>query len=105
VYATRRRDADSRWRLWRGTCITYSSDVIVVGRDFAREVLHEQAEVPASRKNPLAVAGGRLNDLLRRSAAGRPDFASASEVLAHECGHTWQACRLGVVYLPLVGSL
>src|SRR5436309_15332716 len=77
VYATRRRDADSCWRLWRGTCITYSSDVIVVGGDFAREVLHDHAEVPATRKNTMTVADGRLNDLWRRSDAGRPELRSA----------------------------
>src|SRR5262249_15111739 len=35
VYATHRRNADSRWPLWRGTCITWTSEVIVVGWDFA----------------------------------------------------------------------
>ena len=31
--------------------------------------------------------------------------ASASEVIAHECGHTWQALRMGPAYLPLVGAV
>jgi hypothetical protein len=105
VYATHRRDADSCWPLCRGTCITWTSEVIVVGWDFAEGVLREQAAAPASRTHPVAVAGGRLNDLLRRATAGVPDFASASEVLAHECGHTWQALRIGPAYLPLVGSV
>jgi hypothetical protein len=37
--------------------------------------------------------------------AGGPSFPSASEILAHEIGHTWQAVRLGPFYLPLVGSV
>ena len=105
VYATHRRDADSRWPLWRGTCITWTSEVIVIGWDFAESVLQEQAAAPASQRCPVAVAGGRLNDLFRRADAGVPEFASASEVLAHECGHTWQALRIGPAYLPLVGSV
>ena len=28
-------------------------------------------------------------------------WPSASEILAHECGHTAQARRLGALYLPL----
>jgi len=65
----------------------------------------EQLEAPASRRHPVEVAGGRLGDLLRRAEAGVPEFATDSEVLAHECGHTWQALRLGPVYLPLVGAV
>jgi hypothetical protein len=105
VYATHRRDADSRWPLWRGTCITWTAEVIVVGWDFAGQLLAEQAGCPASRRYPVEVAGGRVGDLLRRAAAGVPEFPTASEVLAHECGHTWQALRMGPVYLPLVGSV
>lgn len=96
VYATDRRDLDSRWPLWRGTCVTWTADLLSVGRDFAASVLHEQRREPASRGRPVAVPGGRLCDLKRSP--------TASEVLAHECGHTWQALRLGPVYLPLVGS-
>src|SRR5262249_19793836 len=57
--------------------------------------------------HPVDVAGGRIRDLLRRAAAGTSNFATASEVLAHECGHTWQARRVrsGLVYLPVVGSV
>jgi hypothetical protein len=105
VYATHRRDADSRWPLWRGTCITWTAEVIVVGWDFAEDLLREQAETPASRSRPVEVAGGRVGDLLRRAAAGVPDFPTAGEVLAHECGHTWQALRMGPAYLPLVGAV
>jgi hypothetical protein len=105
VYATERRNLDSRWPLTGGTCITWTSQVIVVGRDFAEMVLREQAAAPASRDQPVEVAGGRLRDLPRRQAAGGPSFRSASEVLAHECGHTWQAVRLDPFYLPLVGAV
>ncbi len=105
VYATHRRNADSRWPLWRGTCVTWTAEVIVIGWDFAEQLLAEQAESPASRHCPVEVAGGRVGDLLRRAEAGAPNFATASEVLAHECGHTWQALRMGPAYLPLVGSV
>ncbi len=105
VYGTHRRDADSPWPLWAGTCITWTAEVIAVGWDFAESVLREQAETPASREYPVAVAGGRIGDASRRAAAGSPSFATASEILAHECGHTWQAGRLGSAYLPLVGSV
>lgn len=104
VYATARRNFDSRWPLWRGTCVTWTSEIIVVGCDFAEQVLREQADAPASRAFPVDVGGGRIDDLLRRTAAGRRPYPSASEILAHECGHTWQAVRLGPAYLPLVGS-
>src|SRR5215475_11264600 len=46
VYATPRRNAHSRWPLWRGTCVTWGADVISIGSDFAAEVLREQAERP-----------------------------------------------------------
>jgi hypothetical protein len=100
VHATHRRDRASRWPafLFRGTCITWTASVIAVGWDFAEEVLREQVSEPASREHPVAVAGGRLRDPLRRAAAGVPALAGAGEVLAHECGHTWQALRLGAAY-------
>lgn len=102
VHATRRRDSDSRWPrfLFRGTCTTWTASIIAVGWDFAEEVLREQMGTPASRENPLAVPGGRLRDLERRLAAGAAPWCSASEILAHECGHTAQARRLGWLYLP-----
>jgi hypothetical protein len=99
VYATRRRDVSGRWPLWRGTCITWSAGAIAVGRDFAAAVLREQTTEPASRDRPVVVAGGRLR--LAREGWGPP---SASEVLAHECGHTGQARRMGMWYWPVVGT-
>src|SRR5205085_11337777 len=82
-----------------------ASEVIVVGWDFAEMLLREQAERPASRRQPVRVAGGRISDRERRRGVGAPAFATASEILAHEIGHTWQALRLGPVYLPFVGSV
>ena len=105
VYATSRRNLEGAWPLWAGTCVTWTSAVISVGWDFASHVLQEQTREPASRENPVLVAGGRLRDFSRRDRAGVPRFASASEVLAHECGHTWQALHLGPAYLPLVGGV
>ena len=107
VFATHRRNLDSRWPafLFRGTCITWTAAIISVGWDFAEEVLREQVSEPASRDHPVAVAGGRIRDLSRRQSAGGGPFASASEVLAHECGHTRQARRLGGAYLPAGAAL
>ena len=106
VHATRRRNCDSRWPryLFRGTCITWTAEVIAVGWDFAADVLREQASDPASRDRPLEVAAGRLRDHLRRASVGASPFISASELLAHECGHTLQVLRLGLLYLPIVGA-
>lgn len=101
VYATRRRDVSSRLPLWRGTCITWTSRAIAVGRDFAAAVLREQRREPASWDHPVVVSGGRLRRG-RPFGAGSP---SASEVLAHEIGHTAQARRLGLLYWPAVGSV
>jgi hypothetical protein len=103
VFATRRRDRDSRWPPWlfRGTCITWTASVIAVGWDFAEDVLREQVSEPASRERPVEVVAGRLRDHLRRADAGGPAFPNATEVLAHECGHTWQARRLGWAYWPV----
>jgi hypothetical protein len=102
VFATHRRNLESRWPafLFRGTCITWTATVISVGWDFAEEVLREQVDEPASRERFVAVAGGRIRDLSRRHAVGAGPFATASEVLAHECGHTGQARRFGWAYLP-----
>lgn len=105
LFVTSRRSAASRWPLWRDTCITWTDRTIVVGTDFAAELLGEQAEEPASRQHPVEVAGGSLSDPRRRAEAGSRTLASASEVLAHECGHTWQAHRMGPIYLPLVGAV
>jgi len=101
VYATHRRNATSRWPLWAGTCITWTSQVVVVGWDFAEQLLHEQMANPASRQLPVEVAGGRLRDRLRRASAGAASLPTVSEILAHECGHTWQALHLRAAYLPI----
>jgi hypothetical protein len=107
VFATDRRNRDARLPLWRGNCVTWSGRVIAVGWDFAAEVVGEQVENPASREHPLEVGGGRLGDITRRIERGASGYVLASEVLAHECGHTWQAIRMRspLVYLPLVGSV
>jgi hypothetical protein len=105
VYATRRRDISSRLPLWRGTCITWTSRVIAVGRDFAALLVREQMHQPASRTHPLAVAGGRLRDWRRRLAAGASSQPSASEVMAHEIGHTGQGRRMGWLYWPVGASV
>jgi hypothetical protein len=105
VFASQRRNVSSRWPFWGGACTTWRSSVIAVGWDFAELVFSEQVVAPASRDRYIEVAGGRLRDTARRKSAGAPSFPSASEILAHECGHTWQALRLGAAYLPLVGSM
>jgi hypothetical protein len=97
VYAAHRRDLTSRWPLIRGTCITWTANVIAVGRDFAANVLREQTWDPASRQRPVVVRGGRLR-VGRRMENGP---LTVSEILAHECGHTGQARRLGFWYWPL----
>lgn len=95
VFATERRNLASRWPapFFAGTCITWTAQVIAVGWDFAEQVLSEQKREPASWERPVEVLGGRI-----RAAVRSP--ASASEILAHECGHTWQARRLSWLYLP-----
>jgi hypothetical protein len=107
IQATHRRDLNTRWPafLWRGTCITWTDEIIAVGWDFAEGVLREQASEPASREHPVEVCGGRLRDPQRRAAAGAGSFAKASEILAHECGHTWQVLRMGFLYWPIGGAV
>jgi hypothetical protein len=101
VFATARRDPDSRWPwpLWQGTLITWTDAVIALGWDHAEEVLREQLAEPASRDRPVTVPGGRVDPALRPAEVPRRPV-TASEVLAHECGHTWQARCLGWLYLP-----
>jgi hypothetical protein len=105
IYASTRRDRDSLLPLWRGTCVTWTSQVISVGWDFANGVLREQVREPASRQRPVEVVGGRLRDWRRRVKSGAGETPSLSEILAHECGHTWQALRIGPAYLALVGAV
>src|SRR5581483_7337111 len=90
---------------WGGACTTWSDCVVAVGWDFALLAYGEQRLEPASRDMPVVVAGGRLRDVRRRLAAAAPTFPSASEILAHECGHTYQALQLGPAYLPVVGAV
>jgi hypothetical protein len=94
VFATARRNVESPWppRLWPGVCITWTAEIIAVGWDFAEGVYRAQREAPASRDFPVTVETGRLHGPARRTPP------AACEVLAHECGHTWQATRMGVYY-------
>jgi hypothetical protein len=105
VYASARRNRDSCWPLLRASCVTFTSEIIVVGWDFAQELLREQGECPASPSRSIEVAGGRLRDWRRRVHAGAGETPLLGEILAHECGHTWQALRIGPAYLALVGSV
>jgi hypothetical protein len=105
VYATSRRNLGSGWPLWDGTCITWSAEIIAVGWDFAEFVLREQSRFPCSRQYPVEVIQGRVRRRAFRTSADSTSVASASEVLAHECGHTWQALRLHSLYLPFVGAV
>lgn len=105
VYVTARRDADSRWPLWRNHAMTLTADAIALGRQFAEQIFREQRERPASRDEPVRVLGGRLKIATPRLAAGGSECYSCSELLAHECGHTAQARRMGFLYWPLVGSV
>jgi hypothetical protein len=106
IHATHRRDLFSRWPppFWPGTCITWTDEVIAVGWDFATEVLREQREQPASREHPVEVLGGRIRDSGAREQSGTMVGATSSEVLAHECGHTWQVLRMAFLYWPVVGA-
>src|SRR5207302_1698093 len=78
-----------------GVCITWTAEIIAVGWDFAESVYRGQLRRPASRDHPVAVETGRLRGHARRAPL------NACEVLAHECGHTWQATRMGVYYWPV----
>jgi hypothetical protein len=98
VVATHRRNLSSRLPLWGGTCITWTNSVIAVGWDFAEQVLAEQRSAPATREQPVEIPDGRL----RHSRRTGP--VTASEVLAHECGHTYQACRMGPFYWVVGGA-
>ena len=105
VYASHRNNLDSRWPLLAGSCITWTAEVILIGWDMAELILSEQRKQPASRDFPVAVQSGRLSDSCGRRAIGANTYPSASEIMAHECGHTWQALRIGPCYLPIVGAV
>lgn len=105
VFASERRSHSGRVPLWAGVCVTWTDHVIAVGWDFAEWVVREQIQNPASRDHPVEVIGGRVRSDARRLAAGGSTQPTASEILAHECGHTGQANRLGAAYLPLVGAV
>jgi hypothetical protein len=105
VASSPRRNCGSEWPLMRGTCITLTSSLIVVGWDFARGFMAEQIHAPASPECAVLVHGGRLHNMRHREKAGVFAGCSYSEVMAHECGHTAQAIRLGAGYLPLVGAV
>lgn len=79
--------------------MTWASGVIAVGQQLAARVVAEQARFPASRERPVGVPGGRLDGAMENPAT------PATWVLAHECGHTHQALRLGPLYLPFVGAV
>jgi hypothetical protein len=97
VFASHRRDLTSHWPHLGGTCVTWTANAVAVGWDFTEFVIREQTREPASRQRPVVVSGGRLR-YARPGDLGPP---TASEVLAHECGHTGQARRMGVWYWPL----
>jgi hypothetical protein len=105
LVALERRNHRSGWPFFQGSCTTWTSSVIGVGWEFARAFFDEQVVRPASREHPIEVAGGRLRIASNRLAARATPYPTFSEVVAHECGHTAQAIRLGVAYLPLVGSV
>ncbi len=104
LFATQHHDLGSRLPFFAGTCVTWTAESILVGWDFANCLFAEQCRFPCSRSKPVEVKGGRLRDSPRRRLASAPYPPSASEILAHECGHTFQALRLGPSYLPIVGS-
>lgn len=105
VYASARRNGDSRWPVWRGACTCWSAGLIGVGWDFARDLLDDSATWTISRERPRTVAAGCLSDTRRRSEAGAPACPTEAEILAHEIGHTAQARRFRVLYVPIVGPL
>ena len=104
IYATDRRNHTSSWPLFRGTCITWTANIIAVGWDYAATLVREQACDPATRDRPVIVQGGQLRDCPQRREAGASGWISASELMAHECGHTAQARRMGGLYW-LIGAL
>jgi hypothetical protein len=105
IYCTPLRNWDSGIPLFAGVCITWTDRIISVGVDFALALLHEQQIEPASRDYPVEVAAQRLSDSSRRRKIHAPSWPSYSEVMAHECGHTAQARRMGGLYWLIGGAL
>lgn len=105
IFGGKRRNRDSRWPLVAGTCTTWSSTAIAVGWDFAVELLAEHERRAVTTMSPVEVGAGRLRDQARRREHDLSTFCTAAEIMAHECGHTAQAVRLGPAYLPIVGSV
>jgi hypothetical protein len=114
IVASPRRNMCGGWPIIAGTCITWSARMIAVGWDFAESVLREQIAAPVCRDKPLEVFAGRLrrgpgsagvSPANNQMCAGERPARQASEVLAHECGHTYQALRLQPLYLVIGGAL
>lgn len=99
VFATDRRNTDSRWPFWRGHCITLSANLIAVGWDFAVELVGEQTHRPSSQSEPTEVLRGHKLSRTEQNGFELP----ATSILAHECGHTAQARRMGWLFW-LVGA-
>lgn len=93
------------WPFFRGTCTCWSAGFIAVGLDFAQELLADPAVWQVTREQPAMVAASSLCDMEKRTQAGAPALPSHAELLAHEIGHTLQARRYRLLYLPLVGSM
>ncbi len=101
VHCSKIRNDQGGWPLIKNTLITWTSEVVAMGWDFALGILEEQAIQPASRENPIVVNAGRYRMPKVREKAGFSPDPSYSEILAHECGHSYQAIRLGPAYLPV----
>jgi hypothetical protein len=80
-------------------------DLVAVGTEYARELLSDPLLPAITCASPVQVAAGTLRDAERRVAAGASPFPSAAELMAHEIGHTAQARRYRLLYLPLVGAV
>ena len=81
-------------RSGRATCITWTAQRHRRRLGLRGERPPRACHRAASRDHPVSAAGGRLP----RAAARLP---SASEILAHECGHTGQGHRWGGIYWPI----
>lgn len=90
---------------FRGTCTCWSPSFVAVGLDFAQQLLSDPSVWQITRERPVAVAAQSLSNFEKRRRAGASARPSHAEVLAHEIGHTLQARRYRLLYLPLVGSV